>query len=383
MQCTELGGMEQSSLRLMKGLQERGHQCSVISLMPLGRLAPHLSAEGISAVGLDYRGALGWRSFGGLRRAVAAQQADALIMTGGNLLAMLGLGHLARGRRLLAMHFHHSVRPAWQWKIFYRLARARFDAISYPSDFVRAEAEAIAPFIVDVSHTIRNPLNAPDMTLISQKTLARKSLGLPENGPIIGNAGWLIPRKRFDVFIRVARRILQEVPSARFVIAGTGSEEESLKTLAHQLGIDNRITWLGWKDQLQDFYLALDVLLFNSDWDAFGNTPVEAMSYGVPVVASVLNGGLDEVICNKAHGTILRKHNISELADAVINQLGVSSVHTGSSGRARAIELSDPSRVLDEVEGLLRLPQRRDAVSFGHEHTASREAQKSICAPTR
>ena len=144
MQCTDLGGMEQSSLRLMRGLQQRGHEVTVVSLHPLGPLAPLLAEAGIPAIGFEYRGALGWKSLPELRRHLAGEEADALIMTGSNLLASLVLGRLARGNRLLAMHFHHSVRPEWQWRIFYRLARQRFSAISYPSDFVRGEAESIA-----------------------------------------------------------------------------------------------------------------------------------------------------------------------------------------------------------------------------------------------
>ena len=355
MQCTELGGMEQSSFRLMAGLQQRGHRCSVVSLTPLGKLRPHLEAEGIPATGLSYRGKLGWRSFPDLRRALASQDADALIMTGSNLLAMLALGRLAQGRRLLAMHFHHAVRPAWQWQLFYRIARARFDAISYPSDFVCREAVEVAPFASPICRTVRNPLAAPALPEASQKLRARAILGLPGGAPLIGNAGWLITRKRFDVFLNVAAYISRIMPEARFVIAGTGSEETQLKDLARSLGIADRVIWLGWVEDMENFYLSLDTLLFNSDWDAWGNTAVEAMSFGVPVVASVLNGGLKEVIDHPDYGTILDVHDVERLGDAVLHQLRAGAGHTGANGRRRAIAISDPARIVEEVESLLSL----------------------------
>jgi glycosyltransferase involved in cell wall biosynthesis len=356
MQCTDLGGMEQSSLRLMRGLTQHGHEVKVVSLHPLGPLAPHLSAAGIDAVGLDYRGALGWRSLPALRRQLAGETADALIMTGSNLLAMLALGRLARGNRLLAMHFHHAVRPDWQWRLFYRLASTRFSAISYPSDFVRAEAEAIAPWLAPITRTIRNPLEAPEAWGAGERAAARRQLGLPPDAPLVGNAGWLIPRKRFDVFLRVAALVATARPDVRFVIAGNGAEEQGLRELAQTLGIADRVIWLGWVGDMRPFYLSLDLLLFSSDWDAWGNTPVEAMTYGVPVVASVLHGGLGEIISDGGVGTLFDTHDIEGMAASVLALLPPGGDAVGAQGRARAIAMSDPQRIVDEVENLLTRP---------------------------
>lgn len=145
-QGTGLGGMEKASLRLMVGLKERGHACEVISLNPVGGLGPLLAECNIPAIGLPYLGKWGWRSFPVLRRALRSAQADALLMTGHNLFAMLALGNLCRGRRVLAVHFHHEgVKPRWQWRLIYRIACRRFQAITFPSDFVHHEAEEIYP----------------------------------------------------------------------------------------------------------------------------------------------------------------------------------------------------------------------------------------------
>lgn len=352
MQCTHLGGMEQASLRLMQALQARGHRCRVISLNPLGRLADQLAASGIPAVGLTYRGALGWRSFAALRRRLRSERADALIMTGHNLLAMLALGDLAAGRRLLAMHYHHSERPDWQWKLFYRLAGARFDAISFPSDFLRHEAEAISPAIAPIARTLRNPLEAPAPIAIADRQAARRRLGLPADAPLVGNAGWLIARKRFDVFLKTARIIAGRRPDARFVIAGDGPQRGELEAEAARLGVADRIHWLGWVRDMREVYLSLDVLLFNSDLDALGNTPVEAMAHAVPVVASVRAGGLGEIISEPGYGFLTRMHDPALLAGQVLERLrpGPGMV---AAARRHALALSDPAAIAQEVERLL------------------------------
>jgi glycosyltransferase involved in cell wall biosynthesis len=141
-------------------------------------------------------------------------------------------------------------------------------------------------------------------------------LGIPENAFVIGNAGWLIHRKRFDVLLGVLAR-LQERQSLICVIAGDGPLRADLEALSSELGVSEQVIWLGWRKDLRDFYLALDVLVFNSDWDALGRTPIEALALGTPVVASVQNGGLAEVISDERYGFLTDQHNLEWLASKV------------------------------------------------------------------
>ena len=125
-QCTNLGGMEQASLRLMRALMRRGHECRVISLNPIAGLGPLLEQAGIAARGLDYSGRRRFASFLDLKKAIRAERSDALIMTGHNFAASLALGNVCQGRRMMAVHFHHEgVMPAWRWRLIYRAARVR------------------------------------------------------------------------------------------------------------------------------------------------------------------------------------------------------------------------------------------------------------------
>jgi glycosyltransferase involved in cell wall biosynthesis len=289
-QCTNLGGMEQASLRLMRGLQQRGDSLQLLSLNPVGLLGPLLEEAGIPHDGLPYLGKGGWRSYGLLKEKLRNIQADGMIMTGHHLLAPLALGDSFKGHRVLAIHYHHTgVKSPWEWQLIYRIACRRFNAITFPCDFIRREAEAIYPPVARLAHTVRNPLDVPPSSGVAEKVESRKLLNLPFDRPVVGNAGWLIPRKRFDVFLRTARKILDKNPNVLFAVAGRGEEEGNLKKLAGELGIAGNVRWLGWQQEMSHFYKSLDVMLFNSDWDAMGLTPLEAMSYGVPAVCSVVN----------------------------------------------------------------------------------------------
>jgi glycosyltransferase involved in cell wall biosynthesis len=102
-----------------------------------------------------------------------------------------------------------------------------------------------------------------------------------------------------------------------FLIAGDGLMREQLASQAERLGIQARIRWLGWQKDLEDFYNSIDLLLFNSDWDAQARTPLETMARGIPVVASVREGGTNEFILDKSMGVLFIDHDVQGLAGAV------------------------------------------------------------------
>jgi glycosyltransferase involved in cell wall biosynthesis len=364
-QCANLGGMEQSTLLLLDELKQMGHEVELLSLNEMGPLEPVLRQHGIPASAVGYRGRWGWRSFFPLRRILRTKRADALIMVGHNLMAMLALGDFCRQNRILSLHFHHEgVKSTWGWRLIYRVAMWRFSRIIYPSCFIMDEALNMVPALSKtrrtISYPIPTPISLPAMVERAHRQQSREKFGLDPRLKIVGNAGWLIPRKRWDVFLKVAAEVAVAVPAARFLIAGDGPERARLEQLADELKIHDRVIWLGWQNNLEDFYQVLDVMVFNSDWDAMGRTPLEAMSYGVPVVASMLHGGLKEILDSNEHGFLTDTHDVPLLAQKVIKLLCDENLanQVGAKARARIEEIGSPrlhaERVLKLLEGKLK-----------------------------
>jgi len=311
-QCTNLGGMERSNLDRLEALVEAGHACHLVSLNAYGDLLPLLEQSRVSHEALDYaKSKVG--TFFKLCRLARSGAHDAIICTGHNLLTALALPHRNRRRQVLCIHFHHTgVKPPLFWKTYYRLALSRFSHVFFNSSFIRNEALALVPALAQSSSVLPNIYAMPPRIDAAGRLRARGKLGLPSDATIVSNAGWLIPRKRFDVFLKTAAVLAREITNMRFVIAGDGAERPKLEELARAEGLEGRLHWLGWQEDVASVYAASDAVLFNTDWDAVARTPIEAGVLGVNVVCSEINGGLRDLFDDPPW--ILRCHDPRQLA---------------------------------------------------------------------
>jgi glycosyltransferase involved in cell wall biosynthesis len=136
-----------------------------------------------------------------------------------------------------------------------------------------------------------------------QMALAKSALGLPSDALVMGGMGRLVPQKNFSLFLDVAARVLSETPSAVFIIAGTGPQEEELKAKAVLLGINERVRFLGHVSDRLSLYHAFDALLMTSDFEGTPMVLLEAMSCGLPLVASAVDGIAE--VCTDGHDSLL------------------------------------------------------------------------------
>ena len=343
--------MEQASLRLMQSLEPHDYEFSVISLHPLGGLEPLLDAADIPAKGLNYGGPAGISIIPQLMRELRENADSDIIMTGPHLAAMAAMKLAGRKGSFLAVHFHHEgVKSKRSWRAIYKLALDRFRWITFPSNFVRDEACLILPEVRERSKVIRYPQHPFPVATQEETREARRELGLPSNAQIVGNAGWLIERKRFDVFLDVASKVASAVPTAHFAIAGGGEEEDTLRAQADALDLGQKVHFLGWQKDMRRFRNALDLLLFNSDWDALPVTPQEAVAEQIPLVSSLLHSGLREVFDEPLAARILTDHDADALAQQVIERLQNPSEAKAEADRSRQhfSQISAPETIAAE-----------------------------------
>ncbi len=132
----------------------------------------------------------------------------------------------------------------------------------------------------------------------------RREWGFPPDAPVVAGVGRLTRQKGFDVFLETAALLATTVPTARFVIAGDGEEREALARRAADLGIADKVLFLGYRQDVLDVLGSVDLLFYPSLWEPFANTILEAMSVGTPVVASDV-GGNPEAIDDGKNGRLV------------------------------------------------------------------------------
>ncbi|MFN4281742.1 MAG: glycosyltransferase family 4 protein [Alphaproteobacteria bacterium] len=335
MQCTNLGGMEQVAFRLMAELEAAGLRFRLATPMPFGpgaALARRFDGEMRDFL---YRGRFGWRDFPAFRRHVRdlADGCSHAWVTGTSAAALAAILGLARPK-VLSHHYHHFEGrfAALRWRGFYEALCRQLDAVTYPTAFTRDEALRIAPWLKGRAVVVPNGFAihcADEVERLRRRAAARRRLGLPEEAFVVGNAGWLIRRKRFDVFLATAARVASARPDALFVICGGGDQETALKRQAADLGIAARVRFEGWVTDLAPHYQAWDALLFNSDFDTLPSAPMEAASHGCVVVASLLYGGLGEFVAHGRNGYLFSRHDDKAMAEALLS-IAADPGHAGA-----------------------------------------------------
>lgn len=174
-------------------------------------------------------------------------------------------------------------------------ARYKADAIIAVSSNV---GEYVATFFDrEKIAVISNGIDLQDVSSSLTARDAKRALGLHPEAPVIGTACRLEPVKRLDLFLASARCIARHMPHAQFVIAGQGSQEQPLRQLAHDYGLEGQVFFLGHRDNIYDVIRAMDLLVISSDHEGLPMTLLEAMALAVPVVSRAV-GGIPDALAN-------------------------------------------------------------------------------------
>jgi glycosyltransferase involved in cell wall biosynthesis len=123
----------------------------------------------------------------------------------------------------------------------------------------------------------------------------------------LGIVGRLVPVKRIDLFIQALRLLSKEGVNCKGIIIGDGPLRSELETLACNLGIQDRVEFLGFVDPAAKEMSVLDILLMTSDHEGLPMTLLEALALDVPVIAHK-TGGIAEVLSDSTSSVLVINH---------------------------------------------------------------------------
>jgi glycosyltransferase involved in cell wall biosynthesis len=180
---------------------------------------------------------------------------------------------------------------------------------------------------------------------------------------LVGVVGRLVLDKGGTFFLRAVAQIAADLPAARFLFAGRGSEEEALRREAASLGLAERVRFLGFREDIPEITAALDLSVLPSvDCDASSAVLKEAMALGKPVVATDI-GGAREIVEHGRTGLIVPPGDSDALAHA-IKQILQQEDRGRAMGKAGQLRVKSEFSIRRMAEGTL-LAYRRALESFG------------------
>jgi len=140
--------------------------------------------------------------------------------------------------------------------------------------------------------------------------------------------------KRVDDAVRVLARVNKQVP-ARLVLIGDGPERGRVQQTAEEEGVASRVTFLGKQESVAEILSCADVFVLPSATESFGLVALEAMSCGVPVIATRV-GGIPEVITEGDDGYLADVGDVDTMAERAVQILKDKPTWRRMSAAARA-----------------------------------------------
>jgi glycosyltransferase involved in cell wall biosynthesis len=121
---------------------------------------------------------------------------------------------------------------------------------------------------------------------------------------VVGSMGRMFPVKDYPLMVEIAREVCRETDKIRFELAGDGPEWAKIKDLVERYGLEKQFILRGFVEDLSGFYQGLDLFLNTSLHEGIPLSVLEAMSFGIPILAPNV-GGLKEMINDGVEGYLV------------------------------------------------------------------------------
>jgi glycosyltransferase involved in cell wall biosynthesis len=218
------------------------------------------------------------------------------------------------------------------------------DVASYLGDMVVPEKLAVA-----YDHINPQPLLG---RVAAHRAQGGRLLPFDPGHRVIGLIGRITRYKQQDLFLRAIPHVLREFPDTRFVIVGTAGAaekpyEESLRTLAGQLKVDDAVAFMGHRPDAVEIMSELSVCCVTSDREPFPRTLLEGQLLGIPVVAAD-TGGCPEMVKDGVTGRLFS----SVMPDSPVRLAAAIAATVSDPDRAAAMSARAQESLREGVAGL-------------------------------
>lgn len=175
---------------------------------------------------------------------------------------------------------------------------------------------------ITVIHNAIKPFDGKILPIPSLKEYREKGY------KIIGNVGRLSEQKGMEYFINAVPEVVDKFPMTKFVIVGDGEDKDKLISLVKQKKLQESITFLGYRSDIQNVMSQMDFIVLSSLWEGLPLTPIEAFSVGKTVIATAVDG-TPEIVDDDVNGLLVSPKDSNNLEKKICYLLENPEIERG------------------------------------------------------
>lgn len=341
----QYGGLEKLVIQLSQRLNNSGISTIIICLDDIGDLALEAQKRGVEVVSLNKTPGFKWKWVFELKKILKEHKVD---LVHSHNYAPLVYGTLAaKLAGIRSINTRHSRTQEKISRFIWNLNKF----ITTVSEDTRTEILKHNRISKDKLKVVHNgiDLEAFNIMLSEQQIKEKKqSLGIAEDSYVIGNIGRLVEDKDQETLLKAYKKLFKKNFNGDLVIVGDGRLKEALVAKAQEYGIQDRVKFLGFRDDVSELIQIFDIYVLSSIREGVSLTLLEAMAARKTVIATKI-GGNPEVVVDGSTGYLV-PCGFPERIESAIMRLYVNrnlAVKMGEAGAERARELFSLKRMTD------------------------------------
>ena len=206
-----------------------------------------------------------------------------------------------------------------------RLSRGRWGLIALTFRFILGQADyvtAISTYLFDLAreYGYQGPgeVIPNGVDIYKFKVQSPKFKVASQNSKVVITTSRLVPKNGIDILVRAMAEVKKEIPDVRCHVIGEGGERKNLELEIRNLKLENIVKLFGQvpHDELPKYLAAADIFVRPSRSEGMGNSFVEALAAGLPIVGTPV-GGIGDIIKDGKTGLLAKADDPQDLAEKV------------------------------------------------------------------
>tara|TARA_R110002049_G_scaffold285698_2_gene466844 strand:+ start:63982 stop:65172 length:1191 start_codon:yes stop_codon:yes gene_type:complete len=346
----DTGGAERCIARLANGLDRDQFRVSIICMVRSGEAALWIKRDDVDVIELNCPEGNNLTSVRRLAECVRRIKPDivqshnwgTLLETHFAVRSISGISHIHAERGTVLGTNHCGPKQRWLRRIAMRYACRRARGIVTNADSIAAKVASIVKTAKSTIHVIPNGVDPAidECDLGKEAARCRAMLGIDSDDFLFTSVGRMVAVKNFSLAIEAFAGLQQSNQKrARLLLVGEGPRRKQWQQLANDRGVGDRVIFAGAQKDVWPYLAASDVFINTSHSEGMSQSLLEAMSVGVPIIATDVGDAKKIVASPMPCGTIVPPGDCDQLkqamADAMTNGQWMSEMSEAARAKHR------------------------------------------------